>query len=199
LCPRRHRVEGCDAVPGYERQPRGCQTGVSRFDDECNAATAGNRAALCPDDVPVQPWSHDDHRPRDRPRRTRFRRRRPGVEVDLGCIAVGDATRQGPAVWARPLWSRVNAAQHGTPDPSAGAGTARGSRKLSLVAGHIGMPPFAVTVGAGETQVRLCFTWLNGTPRSAAYSRGKPSTRSPITLRAISVLPPPSAAVCRDK
>ena len=42
-------------------------------------------------------------------------------------------------------------------------------------------------------------TWLNGTPRSAAYSRGSPSTRSPMTLRAISSLPPPSATVWRDR
>src|SRR5690348_10361191 len=40
-------------------------------------------------------------------------------------------------------------------------------------------------------------TWLNGTPRSAAYSRGKFRTRSPITLRAISVVPPPMLAIWR--
>lgn len=38
-------------------------------------------------------------------------------------------------------------------------------------------------------------TWLNGTPRSSARSRRKPSTRSPITLRAISVVPPPMLAI----
>ena len=42
-------------------------------------------------------------------------------------------------------------------------------------------------------------TWLNGTPRSAAYSRGKFRTRSPITLRAISVVPPPMLAIWRPR
>ena len=48
-------------------------------------------------------------------------------------------------------------------------------------------------------ELRLRLTSLNGTPRSAAYSRGSPRTRSPMMLRAISVVPPPSADACRDK
>ena len=36
---------------------------------------------------------------------------------------------------------------------------------------------------------------ISAEPRSAAYSRGKFSTRSPITLRAISVVPPPMLAI----
>jgi hypothetical protein len=59
--------------------------------------------------------------------------------------------------------------------------------------------PFRFRCGC-RCQVRsLCLTWLKGTPRSAAYSRGKPRTLSPITLRAISSLPPPSATVWRDR
>jgi hypothetical protein len=41
---------------------------------------------------------------------------------------------------------------------------------------------------------RLRLTWLKGTPRSGACSRGKPRMRSPMMLRAISVVPPPSDA-----
>jgi acetyl esterase/lipase len=71
------------------------------------------------------------------------------------------------------------------------------SRKF-LRCGHFGRG-WPNICGLTCDQDLLRFTSLKGTPRSAAASRGKPRTRSPMMLRAISVVPPPSAAVCRDR
>ena len=52
----------------------------------------------------------------------------------------------------------------------------------------------SVTLPITSVQVAYLprFTWLNGTPLSAAYSRGIPRSRSLMMFLAISVLPPPS-------
>jgi acyl-CoA thioesterase len=60
---------------------------------------------------------------------------------------------------------------------------------LRRVITMLGVAHAQVAARAGVVQPLLRLTWLNGTPRSAAYSRGMPSTRSLMTLRGYEPIP----------
>src|SRR5262249_27633529 len=128
----------------------------------------------------------------------------PGGEVEVTAL-LSDRPRPGVVVMDHGWGSRVFDPHGGSAPQSFGA-----NRNL-LIAGEP-VDPLSQTPAMSSSYVgiarsgperrgdafqdrRFRRTRLNGTPRSAAYSRGKFKTRSPITLRAISVVPPPMLAI----
>jgi hypothetical protein len=96
------------------------------------------------------------------------------------------------------LAERIDAVQSLRHLPVADRGTVQAALRAVLVKSHDHELALAARRPAGPDALLILGsylpwrTWLKGTSRSAAYSRGIPSTRSLMMLRAISVLPPPS-------
>ena len=117
------------------------------------------------------------------------RRRHDSASFVAHVAADGDGVVGLTEIHRRVLATDVAVAQQARPTPvqfvAIGVGITHELTDVTKLTAQIRSPP--------ELLPRR--TWLNGTPRSSARSRGKFSTRSPITLRAISVVPPPMLAV----
>jgi len=105
---------------------------VSRFDNGHQPSTARHRAPLRAHYVSVATWAHYCQRARRGDGVAGLSLQWPGIETGFGCVALGEATRQGSSHRARPLRPRMCTTRDGVPNSPARTRTAR--RRETLVA-----------------------------------------------------------------